>query len=110
MRRSRSFLWLRRGDWERGWQEYELRWGSQGLPERGFPQPLWDGKNLKGRTILLHAEQGLGDTIQFVRYAASVKELGGRVLLVCQRALLPLFGSLKGIDQMVAQGDPIPRF
>src|SRR5262249_10305149 len=72
--------------------------------------PLWDGKDIRGQTILLHAEQGLGDTIQFARYSAMVNELGARVVLACQRPLVPLLGGLAGVDQVVAQGDPSPYF
>ena len=58
--------------------------------KRSFTQPLWDGSDLAGKTILLWAEQGLGDTIQFIRYAPLVKRRGGTVILECQPALLPL--------------------
>jgi len=101
---------LLRGDFQRGWPEYEWRWRTKHLSPRLFEQPLWDGRSLAGKTILLHAEQGLGDTIQFVRYAALVKRFEATVILECQKPLLALLASCPGIDQLVGQGDAIPEF
>ena len=84
--------------------EYEWRWRVKPLfTPRPFKQAIWDGRILEGRTILLHAEQGLGDTFQFARYCRLVKARGGTVILECQKALLPLLASCAGIDQLVAQ-------
>jgi Flp pilus assembly protein TadD len=105
-----AFVYLATGQFEPGWREYEWRWKSKALPPRPFPQPRWDGSPLGGRTILLHAEQGLGDTIQFVRYAPMVKERGGRVIVETQDVLIPLLSGCPGIDQLVAQGGPLPAF
>ena len=107
---NRALLWLLQGDWGRGWPEYEWRWKCKGFASRGFPQPLWDGSPLEGRTILLHAEQGLGDTLQFIRYAPLVKEQGGIVVLECQPSLLPLLRGAAGVDQWVARGSALPAF
>jgi len=109
-RRNRALVWLLLGDYERGWPEYEWRWGCPELPERNFGRPAWDGGPLQGRTILLHAEQGLGDTLQFVRYAPLVRARGGRVLMVCQPPLLRLLARCPGVDRLAAQGDPLPPF
>jgi tetratricopeptide (TPR) repeat protein len=109
-RRNRALVWLLLGDYERGWPEFEARWGSKELPRRSFPRPEWDGSPLNGRTILLHAEQGFGDTLQFIRYAPLVRERGGRVLVACQRPLHRILASCPGIDELAAQGDPIPAF
>ncbi len=109
-RRNRALLWLLQGDFARGWAEYEQRWRCQELPPRPFPQPRWDGGPLHGKTILLHAEQGLGDTLQFIRYAPLVKERGGTVVVACQRPLLPLLRDCPGVDRLAAQGDPLPPF
>jgi hypothetical protein len=80
-------LWLVLGDFERGWPEYEYRWTQPGFQRRSFSQPAWNGSALAGKTILLHAEQGLGDTIQFIRYAAEIKrQHSGQIVVACQDA------------------------
>ena len=98
---NRAIARLLAGDWQHGWPEYEWRWRTKEFTPRGFPQPLWDGRSLAGKTILLHAEQGLGDTIQFVRYAPLVKRLGGTVVLECQKPLVPLLATCPGVDRLV---------
>lgn len=107
---NKSLALLLQGDFAEGWREYEWRWKSKGFTERALGQPLWDGSALHGRTILLHAEQGLGDTLQFVRYVPWVKERGGRVVFECPKALLRLLAGFEGIDQMVAAGSALPRY
>jgi len=108
---NRSLNWLLLGDFERGWSEYEWRWRCKRTgPAPNFSQPRWDGSPLNGRTILLCTEQGLGDTLQFVRYAPLVQALGGRVVLRCQRSLVPILASLVGVSQLIADGDPLPAF
>lgn len=75
------------------------------------PQPLWDGREpLAGKTLLLQAEQGLGDTLQFCRYASVAQQQGARVVLEAQPPLVPLLRSLQGASQVVARGDPLPAF
>jgi tetratricopeptide (TPR) repeat protein/ADP-heptose:LPS heptosyltransferase len=108
--RNRALVWLLQGDFARGWPEYEWRFGCVGLPIRPFPRPLWDGSPLGGRTILVHCEQGLGDTLQFLRYVPMVKARGGRVVLVCQPALKRLLTGLPYVDELIVQGDAIPAF
>jgi tetratricopeptide (TPR) repeat protein len=86
-----ALAYLMLGDFDRGLPEYEYRWGRTGKCNRIFPQPEWDGVScLKGKTILLHAEQGFGDTLQFVRYAYMIKEKGANVILAAQSALVIL--------------------
>jgi tetratricopeptide (TPR) repeat protein len=104
-------LWmLQKGDFEAGWREYRWRWDIPNAVPRDFAQPAWDGSELAGRTVLLHAEQGLGDTVQFVRYAALVKARGGTVVAECQPALVPLLRSCAGIDRLVGRGSALPPF
>lgn len=98
------------GRFAEGWREYEWRWQTADFVPRHFRQPLWRGESLEGRTILLHAEQGLGDTIHFARYASAVKRAGARVLLLCQRALLRLLKDCPGVDLLIASGDELPEF
>jgi tetratricopeptide (TPR) repeat protein len=103
-----ALVWLLLGDYKKGWPEYEWRLRRPDFFKRTFDQPRWDGSPLAGRTILLYAEQGLGDTIQFVRYAQLLKEQGATVIVECQRALLHLLAHCPGIDQLVGQGDALP--
>jgi hypothetical protein len=101
------------GDFGRGWQKHEWRWETAQLKnaKRNFPQPLWLGSDaIKGKTILLRAEQGLGDTIQFCRYAPLVAERGGDVILEVQKPLQDLMNTLPGAIQVVSRGDPLPEF
>jgi tetratricopeptide (TPR) repeat protein len=106
---NRSFIWLSQGDFARGWPEHEwrLKCPDQNLPRiRG---PRWDGSRLDGRTILLYAEQGLGDTMQFIRYVALVRRLGGRVLVVVPPALVPLLRQ-SGIENLFSVWTQVPAF
>ena len=90
-----------------GWEEYEWRWKKTKVKPHNFPQPLWDGSSFEGRTILIHTEQGLGDTLQFIRYARLVKRHGGTVILECPTALGPLLAGCAGIDRLIARGAPL---
>ena len=107
---NRATVMLVTGDFKDGWAEYEWRWQAQGLARRAFPQPEWDGKPLAGRTILIHAEQGFGDTIQFARYAAKLVEAGGRVVAEVQADLVDLVKTIDGVAEVVAVGQPLPAF
>jgi ADP-heptose:LPS heptosyltransferase len=99
---SRSLARLAVGNWQEGWPEYEWRWNRPGYPEaRQFQQPLWDGSDLHGKTIYLHAEQGLGDTFQFIRYAKILKEeYGARVIVSVQKPLVTLIKLCSYIDEV----------
>ncbi len=107
-RYNRSLALLAAGDYERGWVEYE--WRQQCLIMPPAPQlgPPWDGSPLNGQFLLLQAEQGIGDTIQFLRYAAGVRERGGRVVLHAPRRLLPLLGTCPWIDAVAEEETPPP--
>ncbi|WEY41297.1 tetratricopeptide repeat protein [Paraburkholderia sp. SUR17] len=109
----RGFLCLAIGDFEAGWREYEWRWRDTQLDgsRRDFVQPRWTyGMPLEGQTILLYAEQGLGDTLQFCRYAPLVKALGAKVVLEVPIELKGLLASLDGVDTIVVRGGPLPPF
>ncbi len=100
-------------EFDEGWRAYEARWAMRDIasPQRNFRSPLWlDGRPIAGKTILLHAEQGYGDAIQFVRYAPLVAQRGAKVILEAPRALQALFGSVAGVAQVVARGDRLPPF
>ena len=108
---NRALAFLVRGDFERGWREYESRWQCKDFNPRNFKQPQWNGGPLEGRRILLHAEQGFGDTFQFVRYARLVKEeRGGRVIVWCPKPLVPLVSQCPYVDQVTVEGAKLPEF
>ena len=101
------------GDFAQGWKLYEWRWQRDAFTsrKRDFAQPLWLGDApLVGKAVLLHAEQGLGDSIQFCRYAREVQALGAHVLLEVPRPLMALFASLEGVSQIIEKGAPLPQF
>ncbi|MCX8520209.1 MAG: tetratricopeptide repeat protein [Rhodoferax sp.] len=103
---NKSLALLQTGAWEEGWPLYEWGWqeGSRGVLPR-YAQPQWRGaESLAGKTLLLYAEQGLGDTIQFCRYAPLLQKLGGRVLLQVPRPLVGLLQSLTGVASVMEQG------
>ena len=101
--KGKSMALLKLGQFAEGWAEYEWRWRCKDLSPLRSPRPLWDGSPLQGQTILLHSEQGLGDTLQFVRYAALVKDQGGMVVLACPPSLIPLLRSCPGIDRLISR-------
>src|SRR5947209_7439954 len=86
------------------WVVLRKRWKRPSMPPRHTHKLRWDGTPLEGRTILLWAEQGLGDAIQFIRYAPLVKARGGSVVVECPPPLVPLFSTCAGIDHLVAEG------
>ncbi|RKP46086.1 tetratricopeptide repeat protein [Trinickia fusca] len=110
---NRALCLLQMGEFEAGWREYEWRWARARIKagKRAFDQPLWLGDTpLEGKTILLHAEQGLGDTLQFCRYASLVAQQGARVVLEVQPELIRLLANLEGVDLLVEAGQPLPPF
>jgi tetratricopeptide (TPR) repeat protein len=100
------------GDLRQGWAEYEWRWRTSQLSEarREFAQPQWHGEDVKGRTLLIHAEQGFGDTLQFCRYAKMAAGLGARVILEVQQPLVRLLRGLIGTELVLARGEELPPF
>lgn len=111
---SLSLGLLQLGQFDEGWPAYEYRWERAEYRNRKSPhflRPRWrGGPELHGKTILLHGEQGFGDTLQFCRYAAEVAQLGGRVVLEVQKPLRSLLQGLAGVDQVVAAGDAVPAY
>jgi tetratricopeptide (TPR) repeat protein len=99
------------GQLQEGWNECEWRWKTRHLVSvaRNFPAPLWSGEAIGDRVILLHAEQGFGDTLQFCRYVPLIAS-GARTILEVQPALAQLLSRLPGITEIVARGDPLPPF
>ncbi len=100
----RGLVLLVKGDLAEGLREYEWRLQCVSLGMHRLPGPLWDGTRFPGRTLLLHAEQGLGDTVMFIRYAALVKQRGGTVLFSCPAPLLPLLSGCAGVDGFTVAG------
>lgn len=107
---NRALTWLRMGELPQGWAEYEWRWKKRSVSTRPLIQPQWNGVPPAGRRILLLPEQGLGDTIQFVRYARILKERGATVFLECPERLMKLLARTPGIDKLIPQGQPLPDY
>jgi tetratricopeptide (TPR) repeat protein len=101
---------LLQGNFEQGWREHEWRLLMKGHAPPLSPGPKWDGGPLDGKTILLYAEQGRGDILQFIRYAALVKKRGATVLVECRPAMLGLLAGCPGIDRLVPEGEPLPAY
>ena len=110
VRMNRSLTYLIVGDFERGWREYENRWKCKEFKPRGFVQPRWNGEPLEGKRILLHTEQGIGDTLQFVRYARLVKERGGVVLIGATKPLQRILRLCPYLDGIFLEGAELPEF
>ena len=102
---DRSIILLHLGRWEDGWIAYEWRYRLKEMPERRRDFPRWLGEDFKDRTLVLHPEQGFGDTILATRWLPQVKARGGRVVLLAKPPLLRLFQGLPGVDQVVSTED-----
>ena len=107
-----SLSLLRLGEYEAGWLLYEAR--AQVIESigavRNYAQPRWDGQALAGKSILLYFEQGMGDTIQFSRFAAMVAARGAHVILEVPRKMLKLFAGIDGVHRLIGSGDALPPF
>jgi tetratricopeptide (TPR) repeat protein len=112
VRFNRAVALLGLGDYEHGWQEYEWRWRTDQMKgtRRKFPVPAWDGSPPAGKTILLHAEQGLGDTIQFFRLASVLAERGATVIAQVPEPLIMLMRTCPGVSDVLTPGGPVPAF
>ena len=109
-RYNRALVLLQQGKFQEGFVEYEWRLKTSEFPPCPFKQPMWDGSDLQGKTLLLHAEQGLGDTIQFIRYAAIAAQKNGRLIFTCHRPLIRLMQGLPEIVEFIPLGTPLPDF
>jgi len=110
---NESLCRLVRGELREGWMKYEWRWryGELGLVPREFAQPMWRGQSdLSGLRLLVHAEQGLGDTLQFCRYVPLLAQRGARVALQVPVELKTLMRTLPGVDRLESESDPLPPF
>lgn len=113
LRCERAFHLLRLCRFQEGWREHEARvrhwrW-LDAMHAYRFAQPRWDGAPLKGRTLLVYAEQGFGDNIQFCRYLPLIAEQGGKVLFYCHEELLSLFRRMRGIERVEPRGENVTR-
>jgi tetratricopeptide (TPR) repeat protein len=106
---NRALLLLLTGDFARGWPAYEWRRKLPGFDGRVFAAPAWSGEDIAGQRLLIHAEQGFGDTIQFARYAPLAAARGADVTLAVQASLAPLLADLPGVA-VIADRDPLPPF
>jgi TPR repeat len=107
-----AVAYLLNGNYELGWRQYETRWNYEHLAGSlpNFEQPRWTGQDLKDKTILVIAEQGHGDNIQFVRFVGDLTTRGARVILNVNPSLAPLFQNLQAISHIVINGNDIPPF
>jgi len=107
---NKSLCLLLAGRWEEAWPLHEWRWKVT-PPTRAFAEPLWLGaQSLRGKSILLHSEQGLGDTIQFARYIKLVADLGARTIVEVDRPLVTLIEAVAGVGRIIERGAPLPPF
>jgi tetratricopeptide (TPR) repeat protein len=106
-----ALMELLRGKYKAGFARYRARFREIGDLKRPLhPQPLWRGENLSGKTLLVHDEQGYGDTLMFCRYLPLLKKRGARVIFYVHPALAPLFKGWEGADQIVMHGQPVSGF
>jgi Flp pilus assembly protein TadD len=107
-RRNRAYIWLSRGDFSRGWPEYEWRLKCEKQRILPVDSPRWSGENIGDQSILLVAEQGLGDSLQFIRFAPFVKQRVGHVTFACPEPLMRLMARCPGVDEVVDWTSSLP--
>lgn len=96
---SRAQAWLKQGRFREGWLEYEWRWRTDAAARPNVPRPSWSGCPVEGKSILVHTEQGHGDTIQFIRMLPLLQQRGARVVFACQKPLHQLLRNVDGVDE-----------
>jgi len=101
LHRNLGVIHLLQGNFKEGWKEYRYRWQCTEAIQHPYSQPKWNGQPLDGKRVLLYAEQGLGDTLHFIRFANELKKLGARTIAHIQPQLLAILQSCRGIDEMV---------
>jgi len=106
---DRALTLLEMGDLKAGFEAYECRWKLDRSPPRTFDVPMLDGSDLKGKTVLVHHEQGFGDMIQFARYLPMIKERGGQVVVETQPELARVFGTVKGVAKIYNRDQTPPK-
>jgi tetratricopeptide (TPR) repeat protein len=106
---TRGTALLKLGHFQAGWRDYESRVGLPQYDTLTFRQPLWDGSQLTDRTLLVHCEQGLGDTLQFIRYVKLVRQRAAHVTVASRAELIPLL-NCSGFASLVSRSDPLPPF
>ncbi len=103
---NRGLALLQTGNFKDGWVEYEWRWRTGEVSSPDLPRPRWDGSSPVGRSILVHTEQGMGDTIQFIRLLPLLKQRGARVVFACQKPLHQLLATIDGVDEWFPIDEP----
>jgi tetratricopeptide (TPR) repeat protein len=107
---NQAFIHLIKGEFEIGWEKYEWRWHTAGQNPRTFNTPIWQGEDLSSKRIFIYAEQGFGDTFQFIRYAELLFEHGATVLVECRSGERRLLRNCPYIHQLTVQGESFPEF
>jgi len=110
IRYNRAMALLEGGHFAEGWPEYEARFAAGDVPERKFDRPRWRGEDIAGKTLLVWAEQGFGDSLLFARCVGMLAGFGARVVFEVQPHLARLMRDLAGADGVVAAGRPLPAF
>src|SRR5690606_37035078 len=109
-RLNRAIALLRLERFEEGWVEYEWRWRVKACPGGDCGKPRCDGRSLGDQVLLVHAEQGLGDTLQMIRYAKYLKSQGASIVLECQQALIPFLANSDVADAILPVGESYPPY
>jgi tetratricopeptide (TPR) repeat protein len=111
IRMSLGIAQLMQGNYANGWKNYEARWHAEQFTtnHKRFTIDRWKGETIQGRKLLVYAEQGFGDTLQFCRYLPLLSDQGAEVHFECQRPILELSRSLQGVETVIARKDPLPE-
>jgi len=110
--RNLSMALLQGGEFKEGWKEFEWRWQTRHFAsiKRRWDRPHWAGEPLNGKIILVHAEQGFGDSFQFCRYISVLAECGARVIVEAPDVVQGVLGTLQGVEEVLTPGNPLPAY